>query len=168
MRAVERYPQSDGQAISTSRFVPQHTAQICFPSAGHERLALRWWQTGHSIKRGKGRGVRGEETLRIALAPHPLPLIRFGRNCPLFRPCHPVSSKRTVVPGAASNCLRVAKSPGNRRLQLDKWRPVSEIHAGKRGGWSPLAGHGTYDLFPALTIFSYQTPVNRLNGSTGE
>src|SRR5215471_16756050 len=45
-----RYVQSEGQSISTSRFVPQQTAQICTPLAGHCRLALRFPQRGHFMK----------------------------------------------------------------------------------------------------------------------
>jgi hypothetical protein len=38
-RAEARYEQLPGQAISTSRLVPQQTAQICLPSAGQLRRA---------------------------------------------------------------------------------------------------------------------------------
>jgi DNA-directed RNA polymerase alpha subunit len=44
-----RYPQSGVQRISTSRLVPQHTAQISCPSAGHWRFAGRERQRGQSI-----------------------------------------------------------------------------------------------------------------------
>jgi hypothetical protein len=49
-RAALRYGQSAGQAISVNRFVPQQTAQICLPSAGHARRAFRWLQSGQITK----------------------------------------------------------------------------------------------------------------------
>jgi len=46
-RADARYTQSDGHRISVNRFVPQQTAQMSWPSAGHARRAFRFPQSGH-------------------------------------------------------------------------------------------------------------------------
>ncbi len=48
-RAVARYAQSAGHGIWTRRFVPQHTAQICWPSAGQPRLARRVPHRGQAM-----------------------------------------------------------------------------------------------------------------------
>src|SRR5215471_15564087 len=46
-RLAFRYPQDDGQSISISRLVPQHTAQICSPFAGQYRFPNRSEHNGH-------------------------------------------------------------------------------------------------------------------------
>src|SRR5690242_17258287 len=50
-RDAARWGQSDGQSISTRRFVPQQTGQITRPSAGQLRLAFRVWQRGQATRK---------------------------------------------------------------------------------------------------------------------
>jgi len=47
-RALDKYRQSDGHAISVSRLVPQHTAQMSRLTPGHARFALRTPQSGQT------------------------------------------------------------------------------------------------------------------------
>jgi len=47
LRLALRYAQDEGQSISISRFVPQHTAQIWVSLAGQYRLPARSEHNGH-------------------------------------------------------------------------------------------------------------------------
>src|SRR6188768_3923592 len=73
VRDDERYSQSDVQLISTSRFEPQHTAQIDWFSAGQERRAFRCRQSGQVIAsashKGRNTGKPVNNLIGTRLAP---------------------------------------------------------------------------------------------------